>query len=385
MIKLTRSVLIVIESLALLCLSSLLFGQKIEIQKEGGVTVVYNPRIPVPLDGFSTQATLKEELIIGEESDKEDYWFSYLSYLAVDDSGNIYTLDPRDIRIRVFNPTGKLIRAFGKKGQGPGEFQGPGYIVITPDGKLFISDVFNRRLTYLTLDGKLDKIISLKTLSRGVVKPDSKGFLYQHTIAPANGTMRQEMIKYDPDLNPILKIHSCERKKERGVFEPYPIVYVYDVTQDDHFIWLLTSTYEINVIDPNGKTIRRIKKDHKDIRVTKADKERYLKTHSQSFLERIRFKFPKFYPVCSRQRVDEKNRIYIRTYEKDSKGDHIVDVFDHKGRYFSRFSVPANERIYAIKKDKIYCILKDEDGIPLVKRYAIKWKEKIGSEPLISW
>ena len=81
--KLTRSVLIVIESLALLCLSSLLFGQKIEIQKEGGVTVVYNPRIPVPLDGFSTQAILKEELIIGEESDKEDYWFSYLNYLKV--------------------------------------------------------------------------------------------------------------------------------------------------------------------------------------------------------------------------------------------------------------------------------------------------------------
>ncbi|MCK4826513.1 hypothetical protein KA005_62805 [bacterium] len=99
LIKLTKSVLILIESLTLLCLSSYLFGQKIEIQKEGGVTVVYNPRIPVHLDGFSTRATLKEELIIGKESDKEDYWFSRLNYLAVDEAGNIYTLDPKDIRI----------------------------------------------------------------------------------------------------------------------------------------------------------------------------------------------------------------------------------------------------------------------------------------------
>ena len=352
---------------------SLAIAQKIEIRKEDGVTTVYNTRVPVPLDGFSTQATLKEDLIIGEESGKEDHWFSYLNYLAVDEAGNIYTLDPKDIRIRVFDSGGKLLRAFGKKGQGPGEFQGPGYMVITPDGQLFVSDVLNRRLTYMTPEGELDRIISLKTLPRGAFKPDSKGFLYRHTIQSVNEMRQQELVKHGPDLDPVLKLHSFKRKQERGVFETYPIVYIYDVTQDDHFVWLLMSTYEIHVVDPSGNTIRRIKKDHEDIKVTKADKDRFLKTQPQSFRDRFRIEFPEYYPVCSRQRVDEKNRIYIRTYAKDSKGNHIVDEFDSEGRYFSRFSFPEEERFYAVRNEKIYCIAENEDGVPLVKRYAIEW------------
>ena len=372
-LKYVRRGLLVVGSLILLCWNSSVFAQKIEIKKEDGVTIVYNPGVPVPLEGFSTQATLKEELIIGEESGKEDHWFSYLNYLAVDEAGNIYTLDPKDIRIRVFNSRGKLLRAFGKKGQGPGEFQGPGYLVITPDRKLVVSDVLNRRLTYFTLEGELDKVISLKTLPRGSFKPDSKGFLYRHTIQSVNEKRQQELVKHNPDLDPVLKLHSSERKQERGVFEPFPKVYIYDVTQDDHFVWLLTSTYEIHVVDPSGNTIRRIKKDHKDIKVTKSDKDRYLKTQPQSFLDSFRVEFPEYYPVCSRQRGDERSRIFIRTYEKDSNGDHIVDVFDPEGRYFSRFPVPTDERIYAIKSDKVYCITENEQGIPLVKRYAIEW------------
>jgi hypothetical protein len=372
-LKLIKHIYMVTCSLMLLCWYPPVIAQEIETKKENGITVVTNPSVPVPLEGYSTRAVLREDLIIGEESDKEDHWFSYLNYLAVDAAGNIYTLDPKDIRIRVFDPQGKLLRAFGRNGQGPGEFQGPGYIVITPKGKLFVSDVLNQRLTYMTLEGELDKVISLSTLPRGAFKPDSRGFLYRHTVQGTGGKTQQELVRHGPDLESLLKLHSFEEKRERGVFQPYPKVYIYDVTQDDHFVWLLTTAYDIRVVDPTGNTIRRIKKDHKDIKITKADKDRYMKTRSQSFLDRFRIEFPDHYPVCSRQRVDEKNRIFIRTYARDDKSDHIVDVFDPQGRYFSRFAVPQDERIYAIKNGKVYCITENKEGIPVVKRYTIEW------------
>jgi hypothetical protein len=75
--------------------------QEIQIKKENGITVVYNPKNPVQISDVEKRLFLTGDLVIGKEVDKKDYWFSLLFDIAVDDSGNIYTLDPKDIRIRV--------------------------------------------------------------------------------------------------------------------------------------------------------------------------------------------------------------------------------------------------------------------------------------------
>ena len=103
---------------------------QVEVKTQNGITVVHNPKTPVQVKGAPSLLTLKEDLVIGKETDKENYWFAALNTIAVDDSGNIYTLDPKEIRIRVFDSKGKLLRAFGRRGQGPGEFSGPGSIEV---------------------------------------------------------------------------------------------------------------------------------------------------------------------------------------------------------------------------------------------------------------
>ncbi len=103
--------------------------------------------------------------------------------LSNDDSGNIYTLDPKEIRIRVFNPRGILIESFGFKGQGPGEFCGPAWLKITPKEELVVYDVLNRRFTYLALDGTTVKTLNAKTVPFGKNDIDSKGNVYIHKLA----------------------------------------------------------------------------------------------------------------------------------------------------------------------------------------------------------
>jgi len=172
----------------------MLQAQEIKKKIENGVTVIRNPKTPVPPSGSQSKLILKEDLGIGKDTKKENYWFSYLNSLAVDDSGNIYTLDPKEIKIRVFDSNGKLLRTFGRQGQGPGEFRGPGWMNVMPDGDLIVFDVLSRRFTYLTLDGKFLKTVSISTLPPGVVRIDKKGFIYQHKVGRGPETV-DELVK----------------------------------------------------------------------------------------------------------------------------------------------------------------------------------------------
>ncbi len=351
------------------------WGQEVKIETENGVTVVYNPKTPISLPGVPSTIILKEDLIIGEETEKEDYWFSFLNSLAVDDSGNIYTIDPKEIKIRVFDSKGKLLRTFGRRGQGPGEFSGPGGIKVMPDGVLVVSDVLSRRITYFNLKGKFLKTVSVNTLPQGSIRIDSRGFVYHYKMDRGDKRI-YELIKYDPDLNPIMKFHSFEKTRKQRVRNPFPERYHFDISKDDNLIWILSSTYDIHVVDPNGKTVKRILRDYEPVKITDSEKEQIKKEESSTFAPlQIKLEFPECYPVVSRLLVDNHDRIYTKTSEKDGKGCICYDVFDPMGRYISRFSLPENEQVAAIKNNKLYCIIREnEEGMPVVKIYSIGWK-----------
>ena len=128
--------------------------QKSDIQTENGVRVVRNPKTPVAGPGGTPAAvSVIEDLVIGNDTSREDHWFGFLNSLAVDASGNIYTVDPKNIRIRIFAPDGSLVKAFGREGQGPGEFSGPGGIIATADGTFAVSDVLNGRISFFSREG----------------------------------------------------------------------------------------------------------------------------------------------------------------------------------------------------------------------------------------
>jgi len=235
--------------------------QKKEIKTENGVTVVYNPKTPVTSLGFPSTLPLEEDFVIGKTQEKEDYWFFRLNSLDVDDSGNIYTLDPKAIKIRVFDQTGKLLRTFGNRGQGPGEFQGPAWIKIMPKGVLVVYDILNRRFTYMSLDGETLKTVDTNRLPFGSRIIDANGYIYLYKRGRrAEG--REELVKFDPTFSPIITFHSFEKITKPRAMNPFPIVYYFTLSKENNFIWLLSSDYNIHVVDSYGKTLKLIIKDH---------------------------------------------------------------------------------------------------------------------------
>jgi len=58
-----------------------------------------------------------------------------------------------DHRIRVFRPDGTIIRKFGSKGSGDGQFDSPVDVAIDGDGNIVVSDCNNHRIQMFRPDG----------------------------------------------------------------------------------------------------------------------------------------------------------------------------------------------------------------------------------------
>jgi sugar lactone lactonase YvrE len=85
--------------------------------------------------------------------------FNAPSDVAVAPNGDIFVADGHgdgtNARIVKFSKDGKFIKAWGKEGSGPGEFNVPHGLAIDSAGRLFVADRANNRIQIFDQDGKL--------------------------------------------------------------------------------------------------------------------------------------------------------------------------------------------------------------------------------------
>lgn len=353
-------------------------AQDVKIKTENGIQVVYNPKNPAPLPGTLNQLILREDLCIGDEEGVEDFIFSQIRSVQVDEEENIYVLDSKEACVKVFDKNGKHLRIFGKKGQGPGEIQYPFRMYLARGNEILIYDPMNSRISFYSLDGKCLREISIGKNRFQRTIPDSKGNIITELPIPGDKWVT-EIKKFDPNLNPIMTIESIEEKVNPYVITLVSPTFNVRVMKNDNIAWgyPLNSKYEIFVVSSEGKTIRKIVKDYDPVKVTKMDREEMIKDTfgDQGVPSGYKLEFPKnYYPyyffICG-----DDGKIYVRTYEKDKEGNFNYDVFDPEGRYIAKFSLPEIDFLYVVKKNKIYSMVwEDEKGIPVVKRYSMVWK-----------
>jgi hypothetical protein len=347
-------------------------AQKIKIQTEDGVTVVRNPKKPVPQPGGPSKLLLKEDLVLGKEAGESGYLFAGLRSLGVDDQENIWTLDWQDIKIRIFDKNGKPIGTFGKKGQGPQELQSPSRMVVTGDGIGAILDL--NKIAFYAVDGRCLKEISTARTNPFRLKIDGKGFIYLDSM-DMRKTKVLTLTKFDPELKPIAMVASYEEPFVLGVSNPFTTILYFHPTKDGRLIWLVTKKYEFHVLDSGGKPIRKIVKDYAPLKISADEQKRILKERYADMPYKLKIEFPEAYPPVEYFIGDDEDRLYARTHEEDGRGGLWYDVFDPEGRSFTRFALPKEEMAFIIKKNKLYALISEnEEGIPLVKRYAMEWK-----------
>jgi len=60
--------------------------------------------------------------------------------VAIDGTGNLYVVDAGNARVLKFDPSGKLVLSFGKKGSGQGQFQQASGIALSREGNVLVLD-----------------------------------------------------------------------------------------------------------------------------------------------------------------------------------------------------------------------------------------------------
>lgn len=137
-------------------------GQKVETVD--GVRVVHNSGPGAW--GRAPQVALEPVLTLGDvDTSDENLAFFMPSAIAVDAADNLYVLDTGNHRVQKFGPDGSYLATYGRRGQGPGEFQYPAWLAVDDKGFIYVTDPFNQRIQVLTPDGKDHKVI--KGLEQG--------------------------------------------------------------------------------------------------------------------------------------------------------------------------------------------------------------------------
>jgi hypothetical protein len=123
--------------------------------------------------------------------------------VAVSASGDIFVADGhQNARIVKFSKDGAFIKAWGRKGSGPGELNVPHTLVIDSRGRVLVGDRSNNRIQIFDQDGNyLDQWTQFGTPSGMFITPDDTLYVVDYNVQKGVfvGSARDGAVRYRID------------------------------------------------------------------------------------------------------------------------------------------------------------------------------------------
>jgi len=350
------------------------------IKSVDGVTVVTNGKRPAVRAGSAARLVLEPIWTIGGGGSPEQD-FSTITAVAVRDDGSIFILDGKECLIKAFDAKAGFLRSFGKKGQGPGELNGPLGLMITPANELLVEDTINRRLSFFALDGKfLRHQSTAQGMGMGLAGflMDPNGRIAARSMSFEGGKYGMEIKTYDKDLKPgktlaKVEIGNLGQMKIDPLSRTSGLIFESDAR--GHLFIGSSKGYLIRVFDFDGRLLRTIERDYDPVPVKKEDRDKFLKNLSGiSARAGVNIKdmivFPEVFPAYANFIVNRDGRLLVRTYEKGTRAnEYFYDLFDAEGRYLMR--TPAVAEFLVWRDDKLYGLEENEDGFKVLRCFRV--------------
>ena len=237
----------------------------------------------------------------------------------------------------------KLIKKFGKKGEGPREFvinppDNPLKIEILPD-YILVNSV--RKISYFTLDGEFVK--EERNPHGNFLQPIGKNYVGE-VFLEDSGTVYRVINLYGPDLKKIREVYRQKHILQGGqgivIGREVP---KFQVFKDKIFISGKTG-FVIDIYDKEGKLVHTIRQEYEKRKVTNDDKKAIHDMLQKEYKEiyarlRDRIKIVDYFPVIRDFFVDKKN-FYIST-NKEKDGKLEIFISDADGKSLKRVFLPV--------------------------------------------
>lgn len=272
----------------------------------------------------------------------------------IDSKLNLYVVDNKRSRILKFNSSGKFVKDWGRKGQGPGEFPwNPADIFVSDaDTTVYVYDA-SGRLSLFDFEGNFKKFYNIqgKNMKASNFFMTSNGPLFiGETYEGQWGTDEFKMGKCLYNASPEFGI----KDKIYGHLEPFDMKKIDPDDQglmtaiNDKSIYIAGSTkteYEIFRFDYSGNKISDIKKKYAPLRRPKeelAEIKEALDKFTIKMGGQIQFKeISTLRSVITQIFLDNAQNLWVSVNESmfNEEGQEF-DVFNNEGLFLKTVSVP---------------------------------------------
>jgi hypothetical protein len=349
--------------------------------------IIENPEQPKYSGKDAPELIFKQELSIPLEGRRYSF--------DVDDAGNIYLLDTRAARIAIYDKSGKPLITFGKKGQGPGEFESPAYLALSGENNIHVIDRPRRPVQVFDSRGSWLEQWQPSSIGRMMssLAFDSSGSVYIQDSLNLVALQDKERIrrgvaalgrlsKFSSRFEKTGEIETWDNRfMKRGSGEAtvllYHDIFYYQLDRNSNLLCGDSSRYEIRQISPSGQVERLIRKKTKRIPTTEKDRARILENHpdlKEAVMAETKPFFLDFH-------VLDQIGLLIGTYEDEWNAERVLvcDLFDMDGVYITRVKIPryytrdhdiiSEQRNRLFKKGFCYSIVYNTkaDGLELVR------------------
>jgi hypothetical protein len=314
--------------------------------------------------------------------------FSRVEIAAAEDE-TLYIHDWRNQCIYMIDNNGTFKRAFGTRGEGPGEIR-THLKTFTVKDKLIAADT--DRLHYFTQQGKF-----IKSVPNMFFQREPHIFLNEHEfiaaptfVVPDDGKGKIAYINLKTGTKRIIGEFSLPRPQSNGpgvsLIGLTPMIITgYDY--DNHKLYYgMNDAYEIHVTRLNGKVLNTFSLKRQKKPVSNETLRKQLKLIDASApVNEIMKQLPKEITCYHRISIHKGHVLVFEDNFGTNWDCQSIDIFSLDGKYLYRtvFNPGPGVKIYftsigsiLVKGDYLYVVLEDDEGEVVIAKYQIQLPKK---------
>ena len=367
--------------------------------------------VPVLLAQSPPAWTLTRDLRI----DAAERDLSPISWIAVAPNGTIVVNQAQDGQLRFFDARGADLGTFGRKGQGPGEFEAVNRVGWFGD-TMWVSDLRTRRYTLVSPDRALVRTLPWPTTLTGELTPDVTSRTIRSSIplallpdgshllslsvgdspsgdVPGNGVpiaradrdgKLERLIAWRPDDGCTVSVTMSGGFGMARV--PFCFISMNEASpRGDRFAMVHAEAsrgrdgaYRVSVVQTAADTIFSRSYSYRRVPVP-----RYIADSVQQSLQRRAGRgpeefrsawrsmtVPSDYPPIDRLLLGRDNTTWLEEYTPS--GDRSWLVLDARGEPVGRASVPRTVRILVPSREALWGTDTDDDGLQHIVRFTVR-------------
>jgi hypothetical protein len=364
-------------------------GRQPQVDKitENGAEVILNHLEPYELRGEPSHLRLAEETRIDfEKAEYSNLGLKEPSFAEADAQGNIYVVEQysdSQFFIYKFSPSGKFLKKFGQKGQGPGELQWISALIVNKDGHVQVSDMSAGKLVEFDADANFVKEIKVHHVVREVIPLENGHYLGRRSPKDSSEPRGMYLCLFDSEFNELKKLDFIDMsdmtpgKKTPGTI----LSFLWRAVGNRIYVGNEQRGYELLVFDLEGNLLRKIRKDYQPVSYPDEFRKQTEELASRQpdlnlYARKDMLPFNSFFP-------DDEGRLFVMTYEQGASSDeYIHDVFNKDGILIARVSLgkygilgrSLNPLRATAATGRFYRIRFKEDGYPELVVYRMIWE-----------